>query len=175
MLLKIAAVVVLLLAAILIVAALRPDTLIIQRSITINAPAEKVFPLINDFHNWPRWAPQDNEDPSLVRTYSGSASGLGAISNWTGKGNSGEGQIAITASQPSKSLTATADWVRPFRSHNQNEFLLEPAGTQTRVTWTWTAPNLFPMKLMSLVMNMDKMMGSHFESGLNRFKQAAEQ
>ena len=58
----------------LVLAATRPNTIRVQRSTLIGAPAEKVFALINDFHEWPRWAPQDREDPSMQRTYSGAAS-----------------------------------------------------------------------------------------------------
>jgi uncharacterized protein YndB with AHSA1/START domain len=175
MILKIVIVLALVVALVLIFAATRPNTLTIQRSIIIQASPEKVFALLDDFQNWPRWAPQDNEDSTLVRSYSGPASGLGAVSEWSGKGNSGQGRITITASEPPRSLTASADWVRPIRSHNENLFLLESAGTQTRVTWTWKAENLFPMKLMGLAVNMDRMMGSHFDSGLARLKRAAEE
>jgi hypothetical protein len=34
--------------------------------------------------------------------------------------------------------------------------------------------NAYTMKVMSLVMNMDKMMGQHFESGLANLRAAAE-
>ena len=29
---------------------------------------DKMFPLINDLHNWVRWAPRDREDPKMKRT-----------------------------------------------------------------------------------------------------------
>jgi hypothetical protein len=65
------------LAFVVIFAATRPDTFRVQRSATIDAAPEKIFYLIDDFHNWPGWAPQDKEDPSMNRTYSGATSGLG--------------------------------------------------------------------------------------------------
>ena len=40
-----------LVAAILVYAATRPDSFRIERSATIKAAPEKVFPLINDFHS----------------------------------------------------------------------------------------------------------------------------
>ncbi len=46
------------LAFVVIFAATRPDTFRVQRSVTIEAAPEKIFPLIDDFHNWPGWAPQ---------------------------------------------------------------------------------------------------------------------
>ena len=90
-----------LILGVLLFAATKPDTIHIQRSITINAGPEKIFPLINDFHNWPRWAPQDREDPTIKRTYSGSSSGEGAVSDWSGSGNTGKGRMSITKSVPS--------------------------------------------------------------------------
>ncbi|MGY3131831.1 hypothetical protein ACVWZM_002513 [Bradyrhizobium sp. USDA 4501] len=37
-------------AVILILAATKPGTLRVTRAISINAPAERIFPLIDDFH-----------------------------------------------------------------------------------------------------------------------------
>ena len=50
MLITILAIVVLVLAAILIYAAAKPDSFGLQRATAINAPAERIFPLINDLH-----------------------------------------------------------------------------------------------------------------------------
>jgi uncharacterized protein YndB with AHSA1/START domain len=158
----------------LVLAATRPNTIRVQRSTLIGAPAEKVFALINDFHEWPRWAPQDREDPSMQRTYSGAARGVGAVSDWHGKGSTGRGRMTITDSVPAKDVIVTTDFVKPFAAHNVNEFALERSGDATRVTWTLRGTNLYAMKLMGLFVNMDRLMGKHFESGLANLKQAAE-
>src|SRR5277367_1178400 len=102
MILKIIIVVAVVIAAVLIFAATRPGTIRVQRSIEINAPPEKIFALINDFHNWSLWAPQDKEDPTMKRTFSGSADGAGAVSDWTSKGRAGRGRMSITESVPRK-------------------------------------------------------------------------
>ena len=47
-----------LVAAFLIYAATRPDTFRVQRTTTIKAPPEKIFPLINDFQRWGAWSPR---------------------------------------------------------------------------------------------------------------------
>jgi uncharacterized protein YndB with AHSA1/START domain len=81
MILKILAGVAIVVLAILLFAKTRPDSIRIQRSISILAPPEKVFSLLNDFHHWKLWAPQDTEDSTMKREYSGSESGVGAISD----------------------------------------------------------------------------------------------
>ncbi len=174
MALKILLIAVVIVAAILLYAATKPSTFRIERSIEIHATAEKIFPLIDNFHNWSRWAPQDREDPTNKRTYSGAASGVGAEAQWTSKGQAGSGRMSITESVPPSRVTIDAYWVKPFAAHNVNEFRLEPAGDSTKVTWTMQGPNLFVMKLMSVFVNMDRMMGRHFENGLKNLKAAAE-
>jgi uncharacterized protein YndB with AHSA1/START domain len=174
MILRIVIVIVVLIAAILIFAANRPDTFHIQRSRTITAPPEKVFALINDLHNWPRWAPLDREDSSLKRSFSGAPAGVGAVSEWEGRGNSGKGAMTITESDAPRKIVIQVDWVRPFQARNMNEFALEPDGTGTKVTWSMTGPNLFIMKLMSTFTNMDRMMGKHFDDGLENLKTVGE-
>jgi hypothetical protein len=65
MILGIAAGVAIMAGIVLVFAATRPGTFRVQRSIEIDAPSVTVFALINDFHNWSRWAPQDKEDLSM--------------------------------------------------------------------------------------------------------------
>jgi uncharacterized protein YndB with AHSA1/START domain len=155
-------------------AALRPNTFQIQRSRAISAPPEKIFALVNDFHHWKLWAPQDREDPQLKRTFSGPETGLGAQSAWSGGGSSGRGSMEIVESDPSKSVSIKVDFVKPFEAHNLNRFTLEPVGASTRVTWEMRGTNAFFMKVMGLFVDMDKMMGKHFESGLENLDAACQ-
>jgi uncharacterized protein YndB with AHSA1/START domain len=90
-------------AVVLILAATKPDTLRVQRAITVSAPAEKIFPLINDFHQWRTWSPYEHKDPAMKRTYSGAESGKGAVYAWDGNNNVGSGRMEILeTSAPSK-------------------------------------------------------------------------
>ena len=161
-------------AAILIFAASKPDIFQIERSVVIQAPAEKIFPLINDFRNWNEWAPQDREDPSIMRTYSGPPSGVGAASEWTSNGKAGSGRMTITESEPMSKVEIAVDFVKPFAAHNSNTFTLEPEGASTKVTWSMQGTNLYFMKVLSMFSSMDRMLGGHFERGLRDLKAAAE-
>ena len=126
MILRIVAIVAVLIAGVLLYAASKPNTFLIQRSITINAPPDRIFALVNDFHNWSVWAPQDKDDPTLTRTYSGPVSGKGAVSEWIGSGSSGRGRMSIVESQPPRDISVKVDFVKPFEAHNVNDFTIEP-------------------------------------------------
>src|SRR6202163_2280291 len=82
-------------AIILILAATKPDTFSVRRAATVNAPPEKIFPLINDFHQWGTWSPYEHKDPAMKRSFSGAESGKGAVYGWDGDKNVGSGRMEI--------------------------------------------------------------------------------
>jgi uncharacterized protein YndB with AHSA1/START domain len=174
MVLRIVAIVALVVLSILVIAAFRTGTIQILRSRSIQAPPDKVFAMIDDFHNWKQWAPQDMEDPAMKRTFSGPEQGLGAASEWSGSGNSGKGRMLIIESEPPKKITVKVDFVKPFEANNVNEFILESVGASTMVTWKMHGTNAYFMKVMGLFVNMDKVMGKHFDRGLDSLKIACE-
>src|SRR5256885_16337461 len=110
--------VVLAIAIILILAAAKPDRFSVQRATTVKAPPERIFPLINDFHQWATWSPYENKDPAMKRSYSGTASGKGAVYAWEGNKNVGSGRMEILdASAPAK-IVIKLDFFTPFEGHN---------------------------------------------------------
>ena len=139
---KVVIVLAVLVAAVLAYAATRPDMIRITRSTVIKASPEAIFALINDFHNWIRWAPQDREDPSMMRTHSGPTSGVGSISDWESKGSAGKGRMSIVEASPPTKISIKVDFVKPFEAHNLNQFTLEPDGSSTKVTWTMQGTNV---------------------------------
>ena len=77
------------------------------------------------------------------------------------------------ATSPSR-IGIKLDFVKPFEAHNTTEFTLEPDGEGTRVIWAMQGENQYMGKLMSVFMNMDRMIGKDFETGLANLKTAAE-
>jgi uncharacterized protein YndB with AHSA1/START domain len=170
----IAIVVVVVLAAVLIYAASRPDTFRVERSAIIEAPPEKVFALINDFHRMNTWSPYETKDPAMKRAYSGAESGQGAVYAWDGNKEVGSGNIEITESSPPSKVTMKLNMIKPFEAHNIVEFTLQPQGSATNVTWAMHGPSPYISKLIGLFCNMDRMIGKDFETGLANLKTLAE-
>jgi uncharacterized protein YndB with AHSA1/START domain len=170
----IAAVLAIAIVIVLILAATKPDTFRIQRATTVKAPPEKIFPLINDFHQWGTWSPYETRDPAMKRTYSGAESGKGAIYAWHGNKNVGSGRMEILeASAPSK-IVIKLDFFIPFEAHNTAEFTMLPQGDATNVTWFMRGPAPFMSRLMQVFINFDKMVGKDFEIGLANLKRLTE-
>ncbi|MBU0621279.1 MAG: SRPBCC family protein [Gammaproteobacteria bacterium] len=169
----IALAVVLLLAIILIYAASKPDKFHVERSIDIKAPPEKIFGLINDFRQWDAWTPY-NKDPAMKKTYSANTIGKGAHYAWEGNKEVGQGEIAITDTTPPKEIEMELHMIKPFEGRNHVVFSIDAAGSGTQVTWVLEDQHTYFLKVLSMFINMDKMIGNDFETGLARLKVAAE-
>jgi uncharacterized protein YndB with AHSA1/START domain len=161
-------------AAVLIFAATRPDTFKVERSTGIKAPPDKVFALINDFPSWQSWSPWEGLDPDMKRTMSATTAGKGAVYEWDGNNEVGKGRMEIVESTPPSKVGIELAFFRPFEAHNRAEFTLVPEGDGTKVTWTMSGPMPYVSKLMTLVFDMDKMIGKDFEAGLAKMKSVAE-
>jgi uncharacterized protein YndB with AHSA1/START domain len=140
----------------------------------INAPPEKIFALINDLHRWGSWSPYEKKDPTMKRTHSGAANGKGAVYEWEGNRDIGTGRMEITDTSPPSRVSIKLDFIKPFEAHNNVEFTLEPNGHSTNVTWALHGPASYTSKVMSVVFNMDRMVGKDFEAGLAGLKAVAE-
>jgi len=176
MVLTIALVAIAALGALLAYAARRPDSFRVERSIRIDAPAERIYPLVADFHAWTRWSPWEGLDPAMQRTYGGATAGAGATYAWSGTGKVGAGKMAIAQAQAPTELRIQLDFIRPFASRNTTTFTFTPvpADGATQVQWTMSGPSPFISKLMGVFMNLDRMIGRDFEKGLQGLRAAAE-
>ena len=160
-------------AAVLVFAATKPDTFGIQRTATIKAPPEKIFPLINDLRAQSAWSPFE-KDPGMKRTHSGAPTGNGAVYEWDGNRQVGRGRIEIIDSKPPSTITLKLDMFTPFEAHNTVQFTLAPNGSGTDVTWAMRGRQPYIAKVFSTVVNCDRMVGGQFEEGLGKLKALAE-
>lgn len=173
-LLIIVAAIVVLLLAVVVFASTKPDTFHVERSATINAPPEKIYPLLNDFNQWQSWSPYEKKDPAMKRTFAGATSGQGAVYSWDGNSDVGAGRMEITEATPSSNVQIKLDFIRPFEGHNVATFTLSPAPQGTTVTWAMDGPAPLIAKVMGLFFNMDTMIGGDFALGLENLKAIAE-
>lgn len=171
-----AAVAVILLAAgaVVAVAATKPDLFSVTRSIDIGATPERIVLCIENFRRWRDWSPYETKDPDMERVYGGPESGPGAVYEWNGDGNIGQGRMEIVKVEPARLVSIRLTFIRPFEGENMAAFTLEPEAGGTRVNWTMSGPATFLSKVMDTVFNMDRMIGGDFEVGLANLKDVTE-
>ena len=166
--------VVALVSAVLLYAATKPDTFRVQRSISIQAPPEKIFAVLNDFHQSVAWSPYEKKDPAMKRVFSGPESGKGAVYQFEGNKEVGKGRLTITETTPPSKIVIALDFEEPFEGHNLVEYTLDAKGGSTNVTWAMHGPQPYIGKVISLFVDCDKMIGKDFEVGLANLKALSE-
>ena len=153
-------------AIFLIVVSLRSPDFRAERSATLAASPAALFEHVNDHRKFAVWNPFLKLDPNVKNTYSGPASGVGAVCSWDGNKDVGAGTCTIVESKPGELVRFRMDWKRPMEGTATVDFTFKPQGDKTVVTWAMHGKNGFMGKLVSLFMDCDKMVGPQFEKGL---------
>ncbi len=156
------------------IVAMQPSEYRVARTVRISASASTVFAQVNDFHKWQAWNPWARLDPSMKQAYEGAPAGVGAIYTWAGNHEVGEGRMTLTESRPNELVRITLEFLKPFAGTSTAEFTFKPEGTRTAVTWSMTGKVNFMAKVIHLFINMDRMLGEKFETGLAQLKSITE-
>ena len=152
----------------------QPDEFTVIRTANISTPPVKVFPHVNDLHQWEAWSPWAKLDPNAKNSFSGAEVGAGAAMAWDGNHKVGAGRMTITLSQPAECIRLRLDFQKPLKATNTAEFTFRPEGDHTVVTWSMAGKSCFMSKVFGLLMDCEKMIGDHFEKGLASLKSLTE-
>ena len=143
----------------------------VARSIVIAAPAEAILPEIADLRRHELWSPFARPDGKTVGEYGG-APGEGQTYSFSG-GRSGQGRIRVDAVRPER-VVMTLAMLKPVKATNTVEFTLKPRRDGIEVTWAMFGPQTLLGRLLSLVVDCEKMCGEQFAQGLAALKALAE-
>ncbi|EAR14439.1 MULTISPECIES: SRPBCC family protein [Robiginitalea] len=147
----------------------------VSRNILINRPPAVVFEYLKYLKNQDEWSPWAKRDPDMKKEYRGTDGTVGFVSSWEGNKEVGAGEQEITRIQEGSRIESELRFLKPWKSTSDAYIEVEPAaGDATRVRWGFSGQNGFPMRLMMLVMSMDKMVGKDFEEGLASLKTRLE-
>lgn len=161
-----------LIVLLLVIALLVDSKWTVKQSVRIQAPAEKIFPLIDTLRLWPTWTAWTQESyPDMTMEFSGPESGVGASESWN-DGNM-EGKIVITRSEPNRMMAYDLSMDNGTYTM-RGEFTLAASSGETHVTWqVWgdSGSNLIS-RLMMLIYK--PMMAAEFDQGLQKLKRKME-
>lgn len=150
-----------------------PSTCVVQRSISINAPASTIYSQINNFQNWRKWAPWEQHDKTIKYTYNNIPQGVGAKQSWTST-QSGNGELAITQAEEPNLLVANMLF-SDFNLHSTNTWTLkEQENKNTLLTWSNQAQLGYSPTMRYMGLFMENMMAPDFEIGLKNIKNISE-
>ena len=160
-----------LIVVLLAAAFLLPSDYSAQRSMTINAPADKVFPLVANQKEWKRWSVWNQRDPNMQMTYSGPEGAAGSKWAWKSKseGNGGMEWSAVEANKRVGYILTMEDMTPAT-----GDLKFSPDGAGTKVTWDMKGNAGMNPIFRWIGLLMDKMIGPDFEAGLKNLKRLGE-
>lgn len=167
-------VVVVLIVLTVVLAIIAPKGYDVSRSIFINKPLPEVFLYLKLLKNQDNWSPWAEKDPNMNKTFKGVDGEVGCVSAWVGNKDVGEGEQEITGITENKVVESQLRFLKPFKSMSDAYLKVEIEGAGTKVIWGFSGKNKFPISIMMLFMNMDKVVGKDFEYGLNKLKGVLE-
>lgn len=154
--------------------AAKPPHYVISREISIQAPAEKIFPYLNNSRLAEKWGPWLETDPQAKMVYSGPDQGVGSKTSWDSTGRLGTGSATIVESVPNQKVVMQLEYTKPMSMRQDSLYLIQQTGAETKVTWRVEGENSFLSRMMCAFVDMDKMVGGMFEKGLAHLKSLAE-
>ena len=160
---------------ILFLAMIAPKTYNVFRTIEISRPKAEVFEYLKSLKKMDEWSPWAKKDSDMEKKFTGTDGEVGAVSYWNGNKDVGEGEQEIIRIIEGERIESELRFLKPWRSTSDCYTQVDEVGSgTTKVTWGFSGKNKFPMSIMMLFMNMDKMVGKDFEEGLKNLKAVLE-
>jgi hypothetical protein len=165
---------VLAIVVVLVLAAGKPDTIHVERTVVIEATPAQVFPYANDLTKYVQWMPWSELDPNQTTEFSDPPAGTGAWYTWSGNSDVGSGRMGVLLSSP-EIVMYQVNFIEPFESTATSTLSMKPVGADhAEVTWAFDQDADFGTKVMCVFMDFDSMLGGDFEKGLGKMKKLVE-
>ena len=148
----------------------------VVREIIINQPKTFVFNYILLLRNQDNFSVWSRKDPEMKKNLLGTDGAVGSVSTWESKMKDvGKGEQEIKKIKDGVRIDFELRFIEPFASTSYAWFETEDVNRfQTKVTWGFSGKMNYPLNLMLLTMNMEKMIGKDFEDGLGKLKEILE-
>ncbi len=147
-----------------------------EKSITINAPVEKVWQQTNTLKAMDQWSPWNDLDPGMKKDWSGTTGQPGERVCWDSeKDNAGKGcQQVKKVDAADKRIDTEIKFLTPYESEANAYVKIVPEGSGSKATWGFTSKIPYPFTVMKLFMNMEDAIGKDYQKGLSRLKELSE-
>lgn len=143
-----------------------------EREITINKPKTEVFEYVKYLKNQDNFSVWAMRDPNMEKEFRGTDATVGYTSAWDSQMDEvGKGEQEIKNITDGERIDYELRFMKPFEA-TDNAYMTFASvdSTQTIVKWGFNGTIHYPMNLMLLCMDMDKMMGADLETGLTNLK-----
>ena len=148
----------------------------VVREVTINKPKQEVFDYVKYLKNQSNFSVWAKIDPAMKTEFRGEDGTVGFVSAWDSKNpDAGKGEQKIVRIEDGNRIDYELHFIEPFESTDFAYLSTEAVSdNQTKVKWGFDGKMKYPMNLMMLFMDMEKMLAPDLQNGLNNLKMLLE-
>lgn len=149
----------------------------VEREITIDQSKAEVFDYIKYLKNQDNYSKWAKMDPQMEKSYRGTDGTVGFVSAWSSqKDDIGQGEQEILKIMDGERIDYELRFLKPFKSISPAYMTTHSeSDNKTRVVWGFNGKMDYPMNLMLLFMDFEKMIGDDLELGLKNLKTKLEE
>ena len=156
----------------LVIALFTQKSYTIAREAIVKRAKSEVFNYVKYLKNQDFYSKWVMQDPDMNKSYAGTDGTPGFVYAWDSNDkNTGKGEQEIKRIVEGEQIGTELRFERPFK--NVAQALLTASdlgGNQTRVKWEFSSTMKYPMNVMLLFINFDKLLGKDMEESLSRLK-----
>jgi hypothetical protein len=149
----------------------------VEREVTINKSKQVVFDYVKYLKNQNKFSVWAKIDPAMKTEFRGEDATIGFVSAWDSENpKAGKGEQKITKIDEGSRIDYEIHFIKPFESTDYAYLTLESVSeNSTKIKWGFNGKMKYPMNLMMLTMDMEKMLAPDLQNGLNNLKTLLEQ
>jgi hypothetical protein len=145
----------------------------VGKDIVVNKPKAAVFEYLKFLKNQNKFSVWGSMDPDMKTDFQGTDGTVGFVSAWESDNNKnvGKGEQEILKIVDGERIDYEIRFLKPFKSTSWAYITTFAVNeNQTKIHWGFTGKMNYPANLTMLFMNMEKMVGSDLEKGLQNLK-----
>lgn len=148
----------------------------VSSEVIVNKSKPFVFDYIRLLKNQNEYSVWATMDPDMKKEFRGTDGTKGFISAWDSENkNVGKGEQEILKIADGERVDYEIRFIKPFKSTSLASMsTVSVTENQTKVKWEFSGKMKYPMNLMLLFMNMEKMVGNDLDKGLQNLKTILE-
>lgn len=144
----------------------------VGRYVVINKPKTPVFDYLKFLKNQNKFSVWGMIDPNMKTEFRGTDGTKKFVSAWDSENkNAGKGEQEILNIVEGERIDYEIRFIKPIKSTSWAYLTTKTINdNQTRVYWEFNGKMKYPMNLMLLFMDMEKMIGNDLDKGLQNLK-----
>lgn len=146
----------------------------VEREIVISKPKQQVFDYVKFLKNQGNYSKWAMMDPNTKKNFTGEDGTVGFVYAWESD-ITGKGEQEIKKIADGERLDFELRFKEPFEATDFAYMTTESVSeNETKVKWGFNGKMNYPMNIMLLFMDMEKMLGDDLSTGLTNLKTVME-